>query len=217
MNQLHDHILSLLQGKTKPTTEITAYLMEKMKNLQAETSAMEANIEQSQRRLESFRVRWTELNAQQKKYAEDLEFWVQKEQDAAKPKVVDIVEDEKIPELKLSNVAITVDEAMREPKPENSDGLKSKTEAEYKKSRDQFYAAKSKPEDTNDGHSATDDRPSTGNDQHRDEGPGAPQEVAPGVRTPMASVQRERPSGGPPMAGGGASAGGDNFGVSGPP
>ncbi len=168
MTALRNHILALIQGKAESTTEITAYLIEKVKNLQARSAATEANIEQSQRQLESFRLQWTKLNAQQEAYAEDLEFWVQKEQDAAKSKSKAIDNEQ------------------------------------------------SKPEDTIDGHSTTSGESLAGSDQHRDEGPGTPKEVAPGVRTPVVDIQRKGSSGGPPVAWGGTSTGGDNLGVSGP-
>ncbi len=223
-NTVREQILSLIQGKTKASTEIVSFMVDKMTNLQIHHVPTEGNIQQGQRQVESFQYRLIAIKAQQEKYAEDLEFWIQKEKDAteSKPEAIDDAYDK---------VAIAVGEKMRklidedtddeQPKPEEEDKLKSESESEYQKARDQYYATKEnpkpEPEDTDDGYGTADDRPPARNDQHRNERSRTPKEVAHGVRASVAGVQRERPSGGPSVAGGGASTSGDNLGVSGPP
>lgn len=57
----------------------------------------------------------------------------------------------------------------------------------------------------------------SGSDQHGDEGPGAPEEVASGVGSAVDDVQHEGPGGGSTVADRGAGNGGDHLGVQGSP
>lgn len=79
-------ISNLFEGRAEPPNETIDYLIGRSKDVHAEHTAVLSNIEHLKRRVEELHHRRIELEAIQRQYLADLEFWLQKEQDAAESK-----------------------------------------------------------------------------------------------------------------------------------
>lgn len=83
---MHDTISDLFEGRVEPPNETIAYIVYQAQSANTELQAANANVEQAQRRLENMQHHRIGIEAVRQQYLKDLEFLIQKEQDAAESK-----------------------------------------------------------------------------------------------------------------------------------
>jgi len=77
-------IQSMLEGKKKPTNEFVIYLLDKIREIQAEGQTLEKEIQGRSQQLEQMRVKAIQLQAVMHQYVQDVKSWIIKGEDKAK-------------------------------------------------------------------------------------------------------------------------------------
>lgn len=73
-----NEIQEMLEGKKKPTNEFVLYLLDKIREVQAEGQMLEREIQGRSQQLEQMRVRAIQLQAVMNAHVEDIKNWLEK-------------------------------------------------------------------------------------------------------------------------------------------